>query len=202
MPQHEYYIRQSSAAESRGPFTLKQLSDLAGSGGLDSDTLYFDADTDHWLSITDAPELAALLRKHTRAQSSGPALASRLVIALLIASSVVFLLPLLTVAGSLTVDAILGYPSFWLGALDLLLALCCATFGARFFAVIRIRAGLGLGFLAALFWLQANTGALVAALAATACLWLATVFASARALAANAIAGLAALVALAYCLLP
>jgi hypothetical protein len=239
MSQHEYYIRQPSDAESHGPFTLKQLSDLAGSGGLDSKTLYFDANADQWLSIGEAPELAALLRGNASRQTpaaasaSAPAtttapasatasasaaalasasalapspVASGSVTALLFAGALALILPALpAIAGGydgFSADTLLRHPWLWLGALDLLLGLCCLAFGHRFFRIIRIRAGLGVGFLGALFWLRADTGALVASLVTAVCLWLATTLTSRNARVGNAIAGLAASVALAYCLFP
>lgn len=221
MTQHEYYIRQPADTESHGPFTLEQLSDLAKTGGLNANTLYFDANTDQWRPIAEAPELAALLPADVRAQTaaalsaaasasatasaSAPAasLAPKLLVALLAASALALLFPafLADDKSASVFEKLQIYPYLWLGALDLILALCCFAFGARFFPVIRIRAGLGIGFLGALFWLQANIGALVAALLVAVCLWLATTLGSARALAANAIAGLAALVMLAYCVL-
>lgn len=201
MSQQEYYIRQPSDTDARGPFTLEQLSNLARAGGFNANTLYFDANADDWLSVCEAPELMALLPKNSAPSPSSIAsspLAAKLVIVLLVAGAVAFLLPALTGADAFDANTILRHPCLWLGALDLLLALCCVVFGARFFRVVRIRVGLGLGFLGTLFWLQANTGALVAALIASACLWLATTLASPRALAANATAGLATLIALAY----
>ncbi|MDR1009844.1 MAG: DUF4339 domain-containing protein [Opitutaceae bacterium] len=218
MSQHEYYIRQPSDAESHGPFTLKHLSDLAGSGGLDSKTLYFDADTDRWLSIGEAPELAALLRENASRQTPAAAapspVASGLVTALLFAGGLALIFPAfpafagggtssnISASTSAAAAAFLRHPWLWLGVLDLLLGLCCLAFGHRFFRFVRIRAGLGIGFLGALFWLQADTGAFVASLVASACLWLATTLTSRNARMGNAIAGLAAFVALAYCLLP
>ncbi|AWI08106.1 DUF4339 domain-containing protein [Ereboglobus luteus] len=203
--QHEYYIRQPSDTDARGPFTIEQLSRLAESGGLNSSTLHFDANTDQWISLFEVPELAALLPKNTAKNSALPAasspLAAKLTVVLLAGSALALLLPMFKSVDALNANALLQYPCFWLGALDLLMALCCGVFGARFFRFVRVRTGLGLGFLGALFWLQANTGALVAALIASVCLWLATTCAAPRALIANTIAGLAALAALAYCLL-
>ena len=209
MFQYEYYIRQPSDTDARGPFTLGQIAKLASSGGLNANTLFFDADADEWRPAASAPELVALLPARERERA-------RLVLALarppariptaalLLGGALAFAAPALVSPGGFDADALLRHPCLWLGVLDLLLALLVFAFAARaprLFAVVRVRAGLGFGFLATLFWLQANTAALVAALAASACLWMASTLAAARARAVNAIAGLAALAALAYCLL-
>jgi hypothetical protein len=44
----EYYIRNQDADESRGPFTLEQLTSLAETGNLTLDSLIYDPDREAW----------------------------------------------------------------------------------------------------------------------------------------------------------
>jgi len=71
----EFYIRQAEETEARGPFTLEQLTSLAENGKADSDTLYYDAAAEEWLSInTNAALLEALFpaKKSLRVKAKEP----------------------------------------------------------------------------------------------------------------------------------
>jgi len=210
--QHEYYIRQSDDTEARGPFTLAQLSSLAGSGGLDARTLYFDAGSEQWLPVTGSRELGILLRNAPASAREGAQAAPeapfvvrvRVARALLLAGAVVLLLiGFASMERGGGIHTLLSQPFFWLGVIDVFLGACAGfLMGRRHLAlVIRARAALGLGVWVAVFWLVAAMPALLFAVAASACLWLATVFASRRALYIDAIAGLAALAGFAYCVI-
>jgi len=214
--QHEYYIRQPDDTEARGPFTLAQLSSLAGAGELDSRTLYFDAGGEQWLPVAGSAELGILLRNApapARAQTQASAreaagfatatpLAVKTVRVLLFASAVVLLLLAFVVMGRRgRVRALFLQPFFWLGVIDVFLGAFVAFFVARMALIVRLRAALGLGLLGVFLWLVAAIPALVFGVIASACLWLATIFSDRRALFINAIAGLAALAGFAYCVL-
>jgi len=212
--QHEYYIRQPDDTEARGPFTLAQLSSLAGSGGLDSHTLYFDAGGEQWLPVAGDAELGILLRRGATASRPAawrpplPALpatfAAGVARVLLFASAVVLLLlGFVSMRRGGGIHTLLSQPFFWLGVIDVFLGACAGfLMGRRYLAlIIRARAALGLGVWVAVFWLVAAIPALVFAVIASACLWLVTVFVSRRALFVAAIAGLAALAGFAYCVL-
>jgi hypothetical protein len=213
--QHEYYIRQPGDTEARGPFTLAQLSSLAGDGGFDARTLYFDADGEQWLPVTGSAELGILLRNTpgatTRARrgdtdsvrlARAAPLAAGVARVLLFASAAVLLLLAFVIMGrGGGVRALFLQPFFWLGVVDVFLGAFAAFFTARLALVVRLRAAAGLGLLGVFFWLVAAVPALVLAVIASACLWLATVFEGRRALFVDAIAGLAALAGFAYCVL-
>jgi len=223
--QHEYYIRQPDDAEARGPFTLAQLSSLAGSGGLDARTLYFDANGEQWLPVAGDAELGILLRDAsasapaparananvstptpTQTQTPTQAFAVKAARVLLFASAAVLLLAAVAVMATTPggkMRALLSQPFFWLGVIDVFLGACAGFLMRRnhLALIIRLRAAAGVGLLGVFFWLMAAIPALVFVVIASACLWLATVFGSRRALLINAIAGLAALAGFASCML-
>jgi hypothetical protein len=51
MATQEYYIRESSENEARGPFNLEQLVSLAETGQVTIETLWYDAAIEDWTSI-------------------------------------------------------------------------------------------------------------------------------------------------------
>jgi hypothetical protein len=57
----EYYIRKETDEDSRGPFTLDQLSTLAEAGQLDRETYYYDIGAEQWTPISESPELVSAL---------------------------------------------------------------------------------------------------------------------------------------------
>lgn len=59
MPTQEFYIRNASETDARGPFTLEQLVSLADAGQVTSETLYYDAHSEQWVAIGDTPEVKA-----------------------------------------------------------------------------------------------------------------------------------------------
>jgi len=59
MDTQEFYIRQPSETEARGPFSLEQLVSLAETGSVTLETLYYDATIEQWASISDSPEIKA-----------------------------------------------------------------------------------------------------------------------------------------------
>ncbi len=57
----EYYIRQKDAQESRGPFTVDQLTSLAEAGQVEDDTLIYDVEKETWNEVSELPDLKAQL---------------------------------------------------------------------------------------------------------------------------------------------
>lgn len=61
MATQEFYIRNESDTEARGPFTIEQLSSLIDSGQLTTATLYYDATTEQWTPVAANADLKAAL---------------------------------------------------------------------------------------------------------------------------------------------
>lgn len=61
MATQEFYIRNESETEARGPFNTEQLSSLADTGQVNDKTLVYDETTEDWVVIGANPELKALL---------------------------------------------------------------------------------------------------------------------------------------------
>lgn len=57
MEPQEFYIRQATETEARGPFNLEQLHSLADTGTVTPETLYYDALTECWVVIDDNAEM-------------------------------------------------------------------------------------------------------------------------------------------------
>jgi hypothetical protein len=57
----EYYIRKEGDEDSRGPFTVEQLSSLAEAGQIDRQTFYYDAVTEKWVEVQSDSELVKTL---------------------------------------------------------------------------------------------------------------------------------------------
>ena len=61
MPTHEFYIREASENEARGPFNLEQLMSLAETGQVTQETLWYDPTVEDWASIGASENLKAKL---------------------------------------------------------------------------------------------------------------------------------------------
>ncbi len=61
MAMQEFYIRNETDTEARGPFNLEQLSSLIDSGQLTPATLFYDANTEQWTPVESSAELSATL---------------------------------------------------------------------------------------------------------------------------------------------
>ena len=57
MAPQEYYIRGINDTEARGPFTVEQLLTLGETGQIDTETLFYDAATEQWATISSNEEL-------------------------------------------------------------------------------------------------------------------------------------------------
>ena len=51
MAPQEFYIRNASDTEARGPFNLEQLSSLAENGQVTPDTVYYDSAAERWVTV-------------------------------------------------------------------------------------------------------------------------------------------------------
>jgi hypothetical protein len=61
MATQEFYIRTASETEAHGPFTQEQLASLAEAGKVDPQTLYYEAGSEQWVTISSNPELKAAI---------------------------------------------------------------------------------------------------------------------------------------------
>ena len=57
MPTQEYFVRGMNDTEARGPFTVEQLVTLGETGQIDAETLFYDAATEQWASISSNEQL-------------------------------------------------------------------------------------------------------------------------------------------------
>lgn len=72
MATQEFYIRTASETEAHGPFTQEQLASLAEAGKVDPQTLYYEATTEQWVSISSNLELKAAIFPEKRRLSVKP----------------------------------------------------------------------------------------------------------------------------------
>ncbi len=61
MATQEFYIRNESETEARGPFNLEQLTSLIDSNQITLETLFYDAGTEQWAAIGSSEELKVAL---------------------------------------------------------------------------------------------------------------------------------------------
>lgn len=61
MATEEFYIRNETDTEARGPFSHEQLSSLAEAGQVTAETLYYEATSEQWVTVGSNPELLAQL---------------------------------------------------------------------------------------------------------------------------------------------
>jgi hypothetical protein len=61
MASQEFYIREGSETEARGPFNTEQLISLAEAGQVTAETLYYDAGTEQWAAVGSNAEVKALI---------------------------------------------------------------------------------------------------------------------------------------------
>ena len=61
MATQEFYLRNASETEARGPFTPEHLLSLAENGQITKDTLFYDANTEQWVRIGDNAEVSSLV---------------------------------------------------------------------------------------------------------------------------------------------
>ena len=61
MSTQEYYIRGPTDTDARGPFTVEQLITLGETGGIDTETLFYDAATEQWAPIATSEKVKNLV---------------------------------------------------------------------------------------------------------------------------------------------
>jgi hypothetical protein len=61
MSTQEFYIRGPTDTDARGPFTVEQLVTLGETGGIDSETLFYDAATEQWAPIATSEKVKSLV---------------------------------------------------------------------------------------------------------------------------------------------
>ena len=61
MGTQELYIRHASETEARGPFSAKQVAELAEAGQVTPETLVYDANTEQWVAISSDAELMTIV---------------------------------------------------------------------------------------------------------------------------------------------
>ncbi len=61
MSTQEFYIRGPTDTEARGPFTVEQLITLGETGGIDTETLFYDAATEQWAPIAASDKVRNLI---------------------------------------------------------------------------------------------------------------------------------------------
>ena len=66
MATQEYYIREASENEARGPFNMEQLVSLAETGQVTPETLWYDPALEDWAQIASSDDLKAAIFPETR----------------------------------------------------------------------------------------------------------------------------------------
>lgn len=61
MATQEFYIRNASETEARGPFNHEHLISLAENGQITKETLYYDVGTEQWVDLGSNPEVCAII---------------------------------------------------------------------------------------------------------------------------------------------
>lgn len=248
MATQEFYVRTASETEAHGPFTLEQLVSLAEAGKVDPQTLYYEANTEQWVTIASNTELRVsifpekrrltikpkerIATLNTGSDTHPPITVNDMLAAaegktsetsdkqdrsiaweraakigryactlMLVLSAVSLLLPYIDAISTFDFDRIVVEPFVYLGVLDLGLALLLMLGMVSLYPFIRFRAALGFGFIGVLFWMQGQVAPVIVVAAASAGLYLSTVFVSYIALGLAAGAGLAGMLGFAYYML-
>ncbi len=61
MATQEFYIRNASETEARGPFTHEHLISLAETGQITKETLYYDSTKEEWVAMSEDKDLVAIV---------------------------------------------------------------------------------------------------------------------------------------------
>ena len=61
MVTQEFYIRNASETEARGPFNHEHMISLAENGQITKETLYYDAGTEQWVALETNPAVCAVV---------------------------------------------------------------------------------------------------------------------------------------------
>ena len=61
MVTQEFYIRNASETEARGPFNHEHMVSLAENGQITKETLYYDAGTEQWVALETNAAVCAII---------------------------------------------------------------------------------------------------------------------------------------------
>jgi hypothetical protein len=183
MDTQEFYIRQTSENEARGPYNLEQLISLSEIGSVTHDTLFYDANTEKWTPIGENADLKkSIFPEDTKPRASreikdahNATFGLYAIIAMLVISAAAEILPGVNVIMSLSLSRLIEQPLIILGGLDLLFALFIYLGAVEIYPLIRVRAACGVGIFGLMFFLQAHYGLMLAAIAGSTGLYLTTV---------------------------
>ena len=179
----EFYIRQTSENEARGPYNLEQLISLSEIGSVTHDTLFYDANREKWTPIGENADL----KKSTFPEDTKPRANREIkdahnatfglyaIIAMLVISAAAEILPGVDVIMSLAPSRLIEQPIIILGGLDLLFALFIYLGAVEIYPLIRVRAACGMGIFGLMFFLQAHYRLMLPAIAGSPGLYLTTV---------------------------
>ena len=183
MDTQEFYIRQTSENEARGPYNLEQLISLSEIDSVTHDTLFYDANTEKWTPIGENADLKkSIFPEDTKPRASreikdahNATFGLYAIIAMLVISAAAEILPGVNVIMSLSLSRLIEQPLIILGGLDLLFALFIYLGAVEIYPLIRVRAACGVGIFGLMFFLQAHYGLMLAAIAGSTGLYLTTV---------------------------
>lgn len=221
MATQEFYVRQKSESDARGPFNREQLAAQAAGGQLTPDTLFYDMDREQWAAIADNPELRDALfpatpkpeLPHTRPGAAdhdksdaaptrsvggslaadeglipdtrtallsagirrAAALARWGCVVILLLAAVAELTPSADFLHAFTFGGLKSHPVAVLGMVDVLLALLLLFGWVGAYALVRLRAALGLGFLGFIYYVQGHPWLLLAVAAGSIGLFFSTI---------------------------
>jgi hypothetical protein len=179
MDTQEFYIRQASDNEARGPYNLEQLISLSKNGGVTGDTLFYDASSEKWTPIGESADLEKTIffekdKRSIQGIHTVP-LGTYAIIAMLVISAAAEIAPSVTGFKSFTAIKLKQQPLIFLGTLDLLIALFSYLSAVKTYPLIRVRAACGVVLFGSIFFLQARYGLMLAAIAGSVGLYLTTV---------------------------
>ncbi|MEZ5276433.1 MAG: GYF domain-containing protein [Opitutaceae bacterium] len=219
----EYYIRKEGDEDSRGPFTLDQLSSLVEAEQVDRDTFYYEATSEKWVQISTNEDLVAFLfperrrlkvkpkdtvstlnvkreddrpivvddmlaaaegrtsetagkRDPTGAMANAAIWGLRFGSLIMIISSFGLLVTNLDAVTELDVWSIMTNPFTIAGLIDLLLGGILFLGSPGVYPWVKLRAAIGGGFFAFLFWSQGDLNMVYASIATSVGLYFCTVF--------------------------
>jgi len=180
MDTQEFYIRQASDNEARGPYNLEQLISLSECGSVTSDTLFYDASSENWTPICENADLKKIIfsKKNERSNNGvhNVSLGSYAIIAMLAISAAAEIAPSVALIKSHTPSKLIQHRLIIVAALDLLMALFIYLGAVKIYPLIRVRALCGMGLFGIIFFLQARYGLMLAAIGGSIGLYLTTVF--------------------------
>ena len=159
MSTQEFYIRGPTDTDARGPFTVEQLVTLGETGGIDTETLFYDATTEQWAPIATSDKVKSLVFPEKKRLSVKPkqqvaTLNVQQATMVCLFSATALILPHIDDVMTLNWAAMSDHPLIFLGVVDFGCALFLALGMAAIYPFVRFRAAFGIGFLGLLYWLQ------------------------------------------------